>query len=48
MAEYLTENPASLKDAFNRVNMANRLNAERMPKRTPYLQSALRAIIEEK
>lgn len=48
MAEYLTENPASLKDAFNRVNMANRLNAERMPRRTPYLQSALRAIIEEK
>lgn len=48
MAEYLTENPTSLKDAFNRVNMANRLNAERMPKRTPYLQSALRAIIEEK
>lgn len=48
MAEYLTENPASLKDAFNRVNIANRLNAERMPKRTPYLQSALRAIIEEK
>ena len=48
MAEYLTENPASLKDAFNRVNIANRLNAERMPRRTPYLQSALRAIIEEK
>lgn len=48
MAEYLTENPASLKDAFNRVNIANRLNAERMPIRTPYLQSALRAIIEEK
>jgi hypothetical protein len=48
MAEYLTENPASLKDAFNRVNMASRLNAERMPRRTPYLQSALRAIIEEK
>ena len=48
MAEYLTENPASLKDAFNRVNMANRFNAERMPKRIPYLQSALRAIIEEK
>ena len=48
MAEYLTENPVSLKDAFNRVNMANRLNAERMPRRTPYLQSALRAIIEEK
>lgn len=47
MAEYLTENPASLKDAFSRVNMANRLNAERMPRRTPYLQSALRAIIEE-
>ena len=47
MAEYLTENPTSLKDAFNRVNMTNRLNAERMPKRTPYLQSALRAIIEE-
>lgn len=47
MAEYLTENPASLKDAFSRVNMANRLNAERMPERTPYLQSALRAIIEE-
>lgn len=47
MAEYLTENPTSLKDAFGRVNMANRLNAERMPKRTPYLQSALRAIIEE-
>ena len=48
MAEYLTENPASLKDAFSRVNMANRLNAERMPRRIPYLQSALRAIIEEK
>lgn len=48
MAEYLTENPTSLKDAFNRVNIANRLNAERMPRRTPYLQSALRAIIEEK
>ena len=48
MAEYLTENPASLKDAFNRVNMANRFNAERMPRRIPYLQSALRAIIEEK
>ena len=48
MAEYLTGNPASLKDAFNSVNIANRLNAERMPKRTPYLQSALRAIIEEK
>lgn len=48
MAEYLTENPTSLKDAFNRVNVANRLNAERMPRRTPYLQSALRAIIEEK
>lgn len=48
MAEYLTENPTSLKDAFNRVNMTNKLNAERMPKRTPYLQSALRAIIEEK
>lgn len=47
MAEYLTENPTSLKDAFSRVNMANRLNAERMPRRTPYLQSALRAIIEE-
>lgn len=47
MAEYLTENPTSLKDAFGRVNMANRLNAERMPRRTPYLQSALRAIIEE-
>ena len=47
MAEYLTENPTSLKDAFNRVNMANKLNAERMPERTPYLQSALRAIIEE-
>lgn len=48
MAEYLTENPESLKDAFSRVNMTNRLNAERMPRRTPYLQSALRAIIEEK
>lgn len=48
MAEYLTENPAILKDAFSRVNMASRLNAERMPRRTPYLQSALRAIIEEK
>lgn len=48
MAEYLTGNLASLKDAFNSVNIANRLNAERMPRRTPYLQSALRAIIEEK
>lgn len=48
MAEYLTGNPTSLKDAFNRVNMANRFNVERMPRRTPYLQSALRAIIEEK
>ena len=47
MAEYLTGNPTSLKDAFSRVNIANRLNAERMPRRTPYLQSALRAIIEE-